>query len=198
MCFSASFLFHVNYSFFTTTFYLFDLIFNIKQIIVLDFQWMDTSLFLLKYVIQQESLYLFLFQLYIDRFNMILVSFQSSVIVIMLICDMLFDLLGFVFTLDYLSHYVSLIPNSLDKKTFLPKRGTEYITLTLFLCSIRYTPYFFDKNMLDNILEEAVDQHFHTLIQTRHMQRRRDVVDDNLAAEVIEEMGDSLGEPPEV
>lgn len=52
--------------------------------------------------------------------------------------------------------------------------------------------------MLDNILEEAVDQHFHTLIQTRHMHRRRDVVDDNLAAEVIEEMGDSLGEPPEV
>ncbi|CAK8532584.1 unnamed protein product [Lathyrus sativus] len=61
-----------------------------------------------------------------------------------------------------------------------------------------YTPYFFDKNMLDNILEEAVDQHFHTLIQTRHIQRRRDVVDDNLAAEVIEEIGDSLGEPPEV
>lgn len=61
-----------------------------------------------------------------------------------------------------------------------------------------YTPYFFDKNMLDNILEESVDQHFHSLIQTRHMQRRRDVVDDNLAAEVIEEMGDSLWEPPEV
>lgn len=61
-----------------------------------------------------------------------------------------------------------------------------------------YTPYFFDKNMLDNILEEAVDQHFHTLIQTRHIQRRRDVVDDNLAAEVVEEIGDSLGEPPEV
>lgn len=52
--------------------------------------------------------------------------------------------------------------------------------------------------MLDNILEESVDQHFHALIQTRHMQRRRDVVDDNLAAEVIEEMGDSLWEPPEV
>ncbi|KAH1151854.1 hypothetical protein GYH30_045385 [Glycine max] len=61
-----------------------------------------------------------------------------------------------------------------------------------------YTPYFFDKNMLDNILEDAVDQHFHNLIQTRHMQRRRDVVDDNLAAEVIEEMSDRLGEPPEV
>lgn len=61
-----------------------------------------------------------------------------------------------------------------------------------------YTPYFFDKSMLDNILEESVDQHFHALIQTRHMQRRRDVVDDNLAAEVIEEMGDSLWEPPEV
>ncbi|KAJ8752771.1 hypothetical protein K2173_008506 [Erythroxylum novogranatense] len=61
-----------------------------------------------------------------------------------------------------------------------------------------YTPYFFDKSMLDNILEESVDQHFHQLIQTRHMQRRRDVIDDNLAAEVIEEMGDSLLEPPEV
>ncbi|KAJ0043445.1 hypothetical protein Pint_17555 [Pistacia integerrima] len=61
-----------------------------------------------------------------------------------------------------------------------------------------YTPYFFDKNMLDSILEESVDQHFHTLIQTRHMQRRRDVIDDNLAAEVIEEIGDSVWEPPEV
>ncbi|KAJ7969868.1 Tic22-like protein [Quillaja saponaria] len=61
-----------------------------------------------------------------------------------------------------------------------------------------YTPYFFDKSMLDNILEESVDQHFHALIQTRHMQRRRDVVDDNLAAEVIEEMGDNAWEPPEV
>ncbi|KAJ6738407.1 hypothetical protein OIU74_003379 [Salix koriyanagi] len=61
-----------------------------------------------------------------------------------------------------------------------------------------YTPYFFDKNMLDNILEESVDQHFHALIQTRHMQRRRDVIDDNDSAEVIEEMGDSLLEPPEV
>ncbi|WCJ36736.1 Tic22-like family protein [Euphorbia peplus] len=61
-----------------------------------------------------------------------------------------------------------------------------------------YTPYFFDKRMLDNILEESVDQHFHSLIQTRHMQRRRDVVDDSLAAEVIEEMGDNMLEPPEV
>ncbi|KAK9292065.1 hypothetical protein L1049_020019 [Liquidambar formosana] len=61
-----------------------------------------------------------------------------------------------------------------------------------------YTPYFFDKNMLDNILEDSVDQHFHSLIQSRHMQRRRDVIDDNLAAEVIEENGDNLWEPPEV
>ncbi|OVA16949.1 Tic22-like [Macleaya cordata] len=61
-----------------------------------------------------------------------------------------------------------------------------------------YTPYFFDKRMLDNILEESVDQHFHSLIQTRRMQRRRDVIDDNLAAEVVEENGDSLWEPPEV
>ncbi|TXG71026.1 hypothetical protein EZV62_005961 [Acer yangbiense] len=61
-----------------------------------------------------------------------------------------------------------------------------------------YTPFFFDKNMLDNILEESVDQHFHALIQTRHMQRRRDVIDDNMPAEVVEEMGDSVWEPPEV
>ncbi|PKI64073.1 hypothetical protein CRG98_015517 [Punica granatum] len=61
-----------------------------------------------------------------------------------------------------------------------------------------YTPYFFDKNMLDNILEESVDQHFQSMIQTRHVQRRRDVIDDNLAAEVMEESRDSLWEPPEV
>ncbi|KAF8044084.1 hypothetical protein BT93_A2150 [Corymbia citriodora subsp. variegata] len=60
-----------------------------------------------------------------------------------------------------------------------------------------YTPYFFDKNMLDNILEESVEQHFHSLIQTRHMQRRQDVIDDNLT-EVADDVGDSLWEPPEV
>ncbi|XP_057480521.1 uncharacterized protein LOC130767678 isoform X2 [Actinidia eriantha] len=60
-----------------------------------------------------------------------------------------------------------------------------------------YTPYFFDKNMLDNILEESVDQHFHTLIQTRNVQRRRDAIDDNLSAEMIEETGESIWEPPE-
>ncbi|PNY16626.1 TIC22-like family protein [Trifolium pratense] len=52
--------------------------------------------------------------------------------------------------------------------------------------------------MLDNILEEAVDQQFHTLIQPRQILLRRDVVDDNLAAEVVEEIADSLWEPPEV
>lgn len=61
-----------------------------------------------------------------------------------------------------------------------------------------YTPYFFDKSMLDNILEESVDQHFNSMIQTRHVQRRRDVIDDNISAEVMEEMGDNLWEPPEV
>ncbi|KAK6155639.1 hypothetical protein DH2020_009887 [Rehmannia glutinosa] len=61
-----------------------------------------------------------------------------------------------------------------------------------------YTPYFFDKNMLDNILEESVDQHFHALIETRHVQRRRDGVDDNLTAEIVEEMGESMWDPPEV
>lgn len=61
-----------------------------------------------------------------------------------------------------------------------------------------YTPYFFDKSILDNILEESVDQHFHAMIQNRHIQRRRDVVDDNLPAEVIEESAESLWEPTEV
>ncbi|XP_068660241.1 uncharacterized protein [Aristolochia californica] len=61
-----------------------------------------------------------------------------------------------------------------------------------------YTPYFFDKDLLDNILDASIDQHFQTLIQSRHMQRRRDMIDDSLAADVIEENGDSLFEPPEV
>ncbi|CAN1264444.1 hypothetical protein LINPERPRIM_LOCUS11945 [Linum perenne] len=61
-----------------------------------------------------------------------------------------------------------------------------------------YTPYFFNKSMLDGIIEDSVDQHFHSLIQSRHMQRRRDVVDDNFAEEVMEEMADSLMDPPEV
>lgn len=62
----------------------------------------------------------------------------------------------------------------------------------------RYTPYFFDKNILDNILEESVDQHFQSLIQSRHVQRRRDVTDDNFATEMIEETIDSIWEPTEV
>ncbi|KAK9724682.1 hypothetical protein RND81_05G092000 [Saponaria officinalis] len=61
-----------------------------------------------------------------------------------------------------------------------------------------YTPYFFDKSVLDNILEESVDQHFHSLIQTRRVQRGGDVIDDNIAAEVIEESADSLWESTEV
>ncbi|XP_042403060.1 uncharacterized protein LOC121992633 [Zingiber officinale] len=61
-----------------------------------------------------------------------------------------------------------------------------------------YIPYFFDKNLLDNILEASIDQHFHTMIQNRHKKRRRDAVDDNLTADAIEEYSDSLFEPPEV
>lgn len=52
--------------------------------------------------------------------------------------------------------------------------------------------------MLDNILEDSVDQHFHSLIETRHFQRRRDVVDDSLTAEAVEEMGENMLDPPEV
>ncbi|KAI3953372.1 hypothetical protein MKX01_042350 [Papaver californicum] len=61
-----------------------------------------------------------------------------------------------------------------------------------------YTPYFFDKKTLDNILEDSVDQHFHTLIQNRRMQRRRDVIDDSLSSDAVEDTADSLWEPPEV
>ncbi|CAO2175157.1 unnamed protein product [Urochloa humidicola] len=61
-----------------------------------------------------------------------------------------------------------------------------------------YTPYFFDKNVLDNILEASVDQHFHSIMQNRHTQRRRDIVDDSLTSEIIEESAESLLEPPEV
>ncbi|KAG5558679.1 hypothetical protein RHGRI_008585 [Rhododendron griersonianum] len=60
-----------------------------------------------------------------------------------------------------------------------------------------YTPYFFDKNLLDTILEESVDQHFHALIQTRR--QHRDVFhDDDSDTELIEETGESISEPPEV
>ncbi|KAL6541557.1 hypothetical protein OROGR_011043 [Orobanche gracilis] len=62
-----------------------------------------------------------------------------------------------------------------------------------------YTPYFFDKNTLDNILEESVDQHFHALIETRHIQRRGDGgIDDSLSAEAAEEMEESVWDPPEI
>lgn len=71
----------------------------------------------------------------------------------------------------------------------------SYLNFCLFP---RYTPYFFDKNMLDKILEESVDQHFHSLIKTRHSNRRRDIADDNMASEVFEENAESIWEPPEV
>ncbi|KAL1552831.1 hypothetical protein AAHA92_13582 [Salvia divinorum] len=61
-----------------------------------------------------------------------------------------------------------------------------------------YTPYFFDKKMLDNFLQESVDEHFHALIETRNSQRRRDVIDDSLSAEAVEEMNESTWDPPEV
>ncbi|KAK8957494.1 hypothetical protein KSP39_PZI001506 [Platanthera zijinensis] len=60
-----------------------------------------------------------------------------------------------------------------------------------------YAPYFFDKNLLDNILESSIDQHFHTLIHNRRMQRRRNIADDGFTTEVEENI-DSLFEPPEV
>ncbi|KAJ9545866.1 hypothetical protein OSB04_025573 [Centaurea solstitialis] len=63
---------------------------------------------------------------------------------------------------------------------------------------IKYTPYFFNKSMLDDILEDSVDQHFNSLIQTRHMQRRRDIIDDNMGSDLLDESADNVWEPPEV
>lgn len=53
--------------------------------------------------------------------------------------------------------------------------------------------------MLDNILEGSVDQHFQGMIQSRHMQRRRDVIDDSLASSGMpEDNAENMWEPPEV
>ncbi|KAL4557032.1 hypothetical protein LXL04_035202 [Taraxacum kok-saghyz] len=61
-----------------------------------------------------------------------------------------------------------------------------------------YTPYFFNKSMLDDILEDSVDQHFHSLIHTRHVQRRRDIIDDNMGSDLLDDNTDNVWEPPEV
>ncbi|KAI7754498.1 hypothetical protein M8C21_012823 [Ambrosia artemisiifolia] len=61
-----------------------------------------------------------------------------------------------------------------------------------------YTPYFFNKSMLDDILEDSVDQHFNSLIHTRHLQRRRDIIDDNIASDLLDDNTDNVWEPPEV
>ncbi|KAK9070398.1 hypothetical protein SSX86_010800 [Deinandra increscens subsp. villosa] len=61
-----------------------------------------------------------------------------------------------------------------------------------------YTPYFFNKSMLDDILEDSVNQHFDSLIQTRHLQRRRDIIDDNMASDLLDDNTDNVWEPPEV
>ncbi|XP_076946866.1 uncharacterized protein LOC143618617 [Bidens hawaiensis] len=61
-----------------------------------------------------------------------------------------------------------------------------------------YTPYFFNKSMLDDILEDSVDQHFNSLIQTRHLQRRRDIIDDNIASDLLDDNTENVWEPPEV
>ncbi|KAJ3694578.1 hypothetical protein LUZ60_010058 [Juncus effusus] len=61
-----------------------------------------------------------------------------------------------------------------------------------------YRPYFFDKSMLDKILEASVDQHFDTMIHMRHALRRGDFTDDSFSSEIVEEFAESLFEPPEV
>lgn len=52
--------------------------------------------------------------------------------------------------------------------------------------------------MLDDILEDSVDQHFNSLIQTRHVQRRRDIIDDNMGSDLLDDNTENVWEPPEV
>ncbi|XP_071710955.1 uncharacterized protein [Rutidosis leptorrhynchoides] len=61
-----------------------------------------------------------------------------------------------------------------------------------------YTPYFFNKSMLDDILEDSVDQHFDSLIQSRHLQRRREIIDDNISSDMLDDNTENVWEPPEV
>lgn len=62
----------------------------------------------------------------------------------------------------------------------------------------RYSPYVFDKNLLDNILDASMDQYFHSIIQNRHIQHRRNIIYESLTSEILEESADSLLEPREV
>ncbi|GAB2227658.1 hypothetical protein Droror1_Dr00009485 [Drosera rotundifolia] len=62
----------------------------------------------------------------------------------------------------------------------------------------RYTPFFFNKEELDSILEESADRHFHSMIEFRHSQRIQEVRDDGLPVEAIEESGDDIWEHTEV
>ena len=59
----------------------------------------------------------------------------------------------------------------------------------------RYSPYVFDKNLLDNILDALMDQHFYSMIQNHHIQHRRDIIYDSLTSEILEESANSLLEP---
>eukprot|EP00252_Welwitschia_mirabilis_P010073 TRINITY_DN23178_c0_g1_i1.p1 TRINITY_DN23178_c0_g1~~TRINITY_DN23178_c0_g1_i1.p1 ORF type:complete len:558 (-),score=117.76 TRINITY_DN23178_c0_g1_i1:199-1872(-) len=61
-----------------------------------------------------------------------------------------------------------------------------------------FMPYFFDKRLLDNILEGTVDQHFQSLIQNRRLQRRREMGNDDFPMDVFEEHIDNFLDPPEV
>ncbi|KAH9309250.1 hypothetical protein KI387_037161, partial [Taxus chinensis] len=61
-----------------------------------------------------------------------------------------------------------------------------------------FTPYFFNKQLLDDILEASVDQHFESLIQNRYIERRRELIDDDYPADIIDEYFESSFEPPEV
>ncbi|GLJ37392.1 hypothetical protein SUGI_0758850 [Cryptomeria japonica] len=61
-----------------------------------------------------------------------------------------------------------------------------------------FTPYFFNKQLLDDILETSVDQHFESLIQNRYVQRRQEIGDDDFPTDLIDEHFESSSEPLEV
>ncbi|KAL4556684.1 hypothetical protein LXL04_034840 [Taraxacum kok-saghyz] len=76
-----------------------------------------------------------------------------------------------------------LVNNTRKKKKFkgVPVFTAQNLDIAIATTDgIMYTPYFFNKSILYDILEDSVDQYFHSLIHTRHVQRRRDIIDDNM------------------
>ncbi|KAL4568516.1 hypothetical protein LXL04_024130 [Taraxacum kok-saghyz] len=92
-----------------------------------------------------------------------------------------------------------LVKNTRKKKKFkgVPVFTAQNLDIAIAIADgiMWYTPYFFNKSMLDDILEDSVDQHFHSLLHTRHVQRRRDIIDDNMGSDLLDDNTNNVWEP---